>query len=56
MPLHLPHTRAITNCATTYNNNYNSVGIIIVIIIIVNSTLKSDYVVVTKNLLFWLRE
>ena len=40
MPLPLPHTRAIINCATTYTNNYNNVGIIIVIIniiIIVNS-------------------
>ena len=31
MPLHLPRTRAITNCATTYNNN---VGVIIVIVIV----------------------
>ena len=32
MPLALPHTRAIINCATTYTNNYNNVGIIIIIV------------------------
>ena len=32
MPLPLPHTRAIINCATTYTNNYNNVGIIIIIV------------------------
>ena len=38
MPLPLPHTRAIINCATTYTNNYNNVGIIIIIVTLYANT------------------